>query len=135
MIAGPRQPVSEVVLDASAVLAVLRREPGADAVKSVLGRSVISTVNLAEVVAKGVERGTSVEAVTAVLADLPLRVEPFTEEDARMSGALRAQTMRAGLSLGDRCCLALGLRTGLPVWTTEQRWPDLDIGIKIKVIR
>jgi ribonuclease VapC len=133
--AAPRPSVSEVVLDASAVLALLRSEPGADKVAVCLPAAIISSVNLAEVIAKGVERGTPLETVTAALAELPIAVEPFTEEDAYRSGALRPVTRAAGLSLGDRCALALGLRTGLPVLTTERGWAKLDVGAKVELIR
>lgn len=127
--------MTDVVLDASALIALLRREPGADRVGAVLDRAWISTVNLAEVVAKGVERGTSLADVTAALAELPIRVEPFTADDAYRSGSLRAATRSAGLSLGDRCCLALGLRTGFPVLTAEQTWGTLGLAVRIETIR
>jgi ribonuclease VapC len=96
-------------------------------------RSISSRV--AEVVAKGVERGTPLATVGEALAELPFAVEPFTEEDAYRSGALRPVTRAAGLSLGDRCALALGLRTGLSVLTTERAWAKLDVGVKVKLIR
>ena len=124
-----------VVLDASALIALLRRELGADRVEAVLDRAWISTVNLAEVVAKGVERGAGLADVTAALAGLPIRVEPFTIDDAYRSGSLRTTTRAAGLSLGDRCCLALGARTGFPVLTAERTWGTLGLDLQIEPIR
>ena len=64
-----------------------------------------------------------------------MRVVPFTPEDAFISGSLRATTRRKGLSLGDRCCLALGVKTGLPVLTTEGKWREIDVGVQVEVIR
>ena len=69
------------------------------------------------------------------LAPLPLQVVPFSPEDALISGSLRAATRPKGLSLGDRCCLALGVKLRLPVLTTEGRWRDIDVGVKVEVIR
>ena len=80
------------VLDASALLAFLRREPGRDRVEAVLDRSQISAVNLAEVVAKAIDRGGTLEGISDSLAPLPLRVVPFAPEDALISGSLRAST-------------------------------------------
>jgi PIN domain nuclease of toxin-antitoxin system len=127
--------VSEVVLDASALLAFLRREPGRARVEKVLHRSILSAVNLAEVVAKAVEYGGTLEGVAARLAPLPIRVVPFTPEDAYLSASLRSPTRSEGLSLGDRCCLALGLRIGAPVWTAEQAWARVDLGVTVELIR
>jgi PIN domain nuclease of toxin-antitoxin system len=123
------------VLDASALLAFLRREPGCDRVAAVLGRAQISAVNLAEVVAKAIDRGGTLEAVADSLAPLPLRIAPFSSEDALISGSLRAATRSRGLSLGDRACLALGVKTGMPVLTTEGKWRDIGIDVNVEVIR
>jgi PIN domain nuclease of toxin-antitoxin system len=116
-------------------MAFLRREPGRDRVESVLDRAQISAVNLAEVVAKAVDRCGALEAIAASLAQLPLRVIPFAPDDAMISGSLRSATRHKGLSLGDRCCLALGVRTGLPVLTTEGKWREIDVGVQVEVIR
>jgi PIN domain nuclease of toxin-antitoxin system len=123
------------VLDASALLAFLRKEPGRDRVTSVLDRALISSVNLAEVAAKAIDYGGTLEGIATALAPLPLRVLPFAPEDALISGSLRAATRSRGLSLGDRCCLALGVKTGLPVLTTDGKWRDLDVGVTVEVIR
>ena len=123
------------VLDASAMMAFLRRVPGHDRVESVLDRALISAVNMAEVVAKAVDRGGTLEAIDASLAQLPLRVIPFVPEDALISGSLRAATRNKGLSLGDRCCLALGVKSGLPVLTTARIWRERDVGVTVEVIR
>jgi ribonuclease VapC len=135
VIAAKRQRVSEVVLDASALLAFLQKEPGRDRVEAVLGKSLISAVNLAEVVSKGIDYGGTLEGISTVLSQLQMRLVPFTPDEAMISGSLRAATRRKGLSLGDRCCLALGVTTGLPVLTTEGQWREIDVGVQVEVIR
>ena len=51
------------------------------------------------------------------------------------STRLRSVTRHAGLSLGDRACLALGDRLGCPVVTADRVWASLDVGVAIVVIR
>ena len=108
--------MNRIVLDASAILAVINREPGAEKLSpALLARAVGSAVNLAEVQTKLVTRGwTSEEAWED--ATSPIReILPFDEEQARMAGNLVAQTRPLGLSLGDRACLALGMDLKAPV--------------------
>jgi ribonuclease VapC len=128
------------VLDASALMAALNGEPGGDNVQEVMTTgAVISAVNFAEVVTKLVERGLDLEAVHAALDVIPLEVVPFDEEQAYRAGLLRAATRRAGLSLGDRACLALAAQLGLPAMTADRAWATLSLdaqfGIQIDVIR
>jgi PIN domain nuclease of toxin-antitoxin system len=127
--------VKEAVLDATALLALLHDEPGAEAVAEALPHSSISTVNLAEVVAKLAEAGMPEETIRIALAGLGIEVIPFDEDLAYRTGLLRALTSRYGLSLGDRACLALGLRLGQPVLTADRIWATLKVGVKIRVIR
>jgi ribonuclease VapC len=127
--------VAEAVLDASALLAFLQMEPGAKRVEAVLDRSIISAVNLAEVVSKAINNGGTLEGVSSSLSPLLMRVIPFEPEDAYISGSLRPATSRKGLSLGDRCCLALGLKTGLLVLTTDKDWLEIDVGVRVEKIR
>ena len=127
--------MAEAVLDASAVLALLQGEPGGEAVRSVLANSVISTVNLSEVIAKLVENG--IDGVMAVsLTDAqPFRPMDHTLNLARITGTLRAETRAAGLSLGDRACLALALAMELPVYTADRAWLGLPLDIEVRPIR
>jgi ribonuclease VapC len=127
--------VSEVVLDASALLALLNEEPGSEAVAQAFPRAAVSAVNLSEVVAKLVEAGMPIEEVRRILEDLDLDVRPFDAEMAYSSGALRAATRTLGLSLGDRACLALGQFLGRPVLTTDRAWESLDLGVTVRPIR
>lgn len=114
--------MSEVVLDASALIALLRGEPGAAEVETVIAQSRISAVNLAEVVSHFVHNRMPAGEVDAMLQPLPMMVVPADEELARLAGHLRAKTASLGLSLGDRFCLALAARDGLPAWTADRQW-------------
>src|SRR5207248_5991155 len=110
--------MNRVVLDASALLAILNREPGADRLMpELLSAAATSTVNLAEVQGKLVDLGLSPDdAWEATLSPIREAV-PFTSEHARLAGDLVAQTRPLGLSFGDRACLALGLALKAPVYT------------------
>jgi PIN domain nuclease of toxin-antitoxin system len=124
------------VLDASAILAVINAEPGAEKLTpDLLAGAVGSAVNLAEVQTKLVSRGwTSDDAWED--ATSPIReVLPFDEEQARMAGDLAIQTRHLGLSLGDRACLALGIALKVPVYTAEKAWKKVKVGVRIHVIR
>ncbi|MGB8475227.1 MAG: type II toxin-antitoxin system VapC family toxin [Candidatus Acidiferrum sp.] len=128
--------MNRVVLDASALLAILNQEPGAETLTpELLSGAAISTVNLAEVHGKLVGRGlTPDDAWEAAMS--PIReVVPFTAEQARVVGDLVAQTRPLGLSLGDRACLALGLALKAPVYTADKSWKKLKVGARIHVIR
>jgi ribonuclease VapC len=127
--------VSEIVLDASALIAVLREEPGASAVEAVLDDAAVSTLNLSEVQAKLVERGVSTEIAWSWLVDLDLDVVDFDAPQAKVAGDLRALTRTHGLSLGDRACLALAQVRSLPVMTADRARAGLEIGIEIRAVR
>lgn len=124
-----------VVLDASALLAYLQDEPGGDVVDGMLAESVMSSVNWAEVVQKSIAAGVKVDAMLDDLQSLGLMVEPFTPDDGEMAGRLWEQTRQAGLSLGDRACLSLGLRLGVPVLTSDRAWATLSLSLDVQVIR
>ena len=124
-----------VVLDASALLAYLKSEPGGDRVDRVLAESVMSSVNWAEVIQKSIAASVDVEGMLDDLQALGLVVEPFTPEDGEMAGRLWEQTRQAGLSLGDRACLSLGLRLGVAVLTADRAWASLHLSLDIQVIR
>ena len=123
------------MLDASALMAVLREEPGAAAVEAVLDHAAISAVNLSEVQAKLVERGTAAEIAWSSLIDLDLDVVDFDLSQAKVAGDLRWLTRVQGLSLGDRACLALARALGLPAMTADRAWAGLEVGIEIRTIR
>ena len=128
--------MSEWVLDASAVLAVIKREPGEDRVAEALDAgAVVSAVNLSEVVAKLAAARAPEAGIRARIEALRLDVAPFDADAAFAAGLLIPLTRSAGLSLGDRACIALGQRRGLPVLTADTAWAGLGRGVEITVLR
>lgn len=125
-----------MVLDSSALLATFNDEPGTERVKTALAMgAVISTVSLSEVVAKLTDRGFTPEAIHAMLDGLRLQFAPFDGDLAYRAGLLRPATRHAGLSLGDRACLALAAQLGLPALTADRAWATVEVGVAVEVIR
>ena len=123
------------VLDASALLAYLQRESGADAVRAVLGGALMSTVNWTEVVQKAAGSQNEAAELRGDLESLGLLLEPFSASQAGIAGSLREPTMELGLSLGDRACLALAIERGETILTADRVWGRLRLGVGIEVIR
>ena len=126
---------NDYVLDASALLTLLNAEKGRDLVLEFLPKSVISTVNLAEVVTRLSMIGMPDGEVREALTMLGLETIPFDEEQAFRAGLLSTYTRTLGLSLGDRACLALAITNHAAALTADRAWKDLDIGVEIKLIR
>ncbi|MBP2367853.1 type II toxin-antitoxin system VapC family toxin [Pseudonocardia parietis] len=126
---------SPAVLDASAVLAWLRDEPGGDVVDRYLDTAVLSAVNLAEVHQKLAQHGVDADRATRQLRTLGVRIAPLDTPDAITAAKLWPATRAAGLSLGDRCCLALAARLGGPAVTADTAWTTLEIGVGVVLIR
>jgi PIN domain nuclease of toxin-antitoxin system len=123
------------VLDASALLAFLRREPGVGRVGEVLADSVISTVCLAEVLSTALDQGASLQPACDAVGRLPIVVRPFDPQDAYIAASLRPLTRRMGLSLADRASIALGQKLGLTVLTTHKSWREVLTSAEIEIIR
>lgn len=128
--------MSRIVLDASALLAILNRESGSEGLTpELLSEATSSTVNLAEVQTALVRQGANPEEAWEDALSPIREATPFTSDHAKIAGGLVSQTRVWDLSLGDRACLALGLALRLPVYTADKLWKHLSIGIKIHVIR
>ena len=127
--------MADVVLDASALLALLNAETGAESVAAALPDAAVSAVNLSEVAAKLAEAGMPEKAIRDALHTLPLVITPFDREQAYEAGLLRPSTRGMGLSLGDRGCLSLAKRLGVPALTADKSWARLAVGVKVRVIR
>jgi ribonuclease VapC len=127
--------MSKVVLDASALLALLHQESGAEIVQTALPESVISAVNWSEVWQKTMERKVSTDGLREDLEALGLKIEPFTSEQAELAAQLREPSRSLGLSLGDRACLALALNLNVTAMTADKVWETLVIQVPIQVIR
>lgn len=126
--------MSEAVLDSSAVLAILHQEPGAETVKAVLPNAIMSAVNLAEVITRLAERGLTGQPARTAIDALRISIIDFTKEQAELTGDLRPATRAAGLSLGDRACLALSQLRGIPALTSDSAWATLK-GFDVIMIR
>jgi ribonuclease VapC len=124
-----------VVLDASALLAYLRQEPGAERVDALLADARMTSVNWAEVVQKSLSAGVDVEGMREDLQALGMQVEPFLPADGQQTGRLWVLSRPLGLSLGDCACLSLGLRLGLPVVTCDRAWGQLPLDLEIQMLR
>jgi ribonuclease VapC len=126
--------VSEVVLDASAVLALINEEPGGEMVDALLDNAIISAVNWSEVIAVLVDAGFAVERASARIAALGVAVIAFDQSQALAAGALRAVTGGAGLSLGDRACLSLAELGHAPAVAADRR-VTLGLNAHVQLIR
>ena len=124
-----------IVLDASALLVFLFGEPGHAEVARGIGRSCMSTVNLAEVVGKFVERGVDARLVLGRLRSTTIEFVPFDADQAARAAEMLPLTRPHGLSLADLACLALAASRGVPVITADRVWQELDVGIDVRVVR
>ena len=124
-----------VVLDASAVLALVLGERGSSRVVEYLDDAQISAVNHAEVLSRLAYLGVPVANGVDLLVRLRVPVRSFTESQARTVGELRIGTAEMGLSLGDRACIALARQHGLAVVTADRVWAELDLGVEVITIR
>lgn len=129
--------MSKIILDASALLAFLNMESGGEQVQSILEKAeaVISSVNLAEVATKLLERGMPLPAIKTALQALELTIVDFTDEHAYTSAELREPTRSAGLSLGDRACLVTARSLSMPAVTADRAWLEFDLDIDVRCIR
>jgi ribonuclease VapC len=127
--------MAKTVLDASALLAFINREPGAERVTAVLGEAAISTVNFSEVVTKLALRNRSPQRILDELTEFELEVVDFNRALAEDAGLLATATRGQGLSLGDRACLALARRENAVALTADNAWRQVQVGIEIQFIR
>lgn len=123
------------ILDSSAVLAAIFREPGFDRVDARIDDSVICSVNVSEVLSKLLDKGYPEDDVLEQYRTLRLAVVDFDEGLGLLAGRLRLATRHRGLSLGDRACLALAIREDATALTADRTWAELDVGCKIELIR
>lgn len=124
-----------LVLDTSALLAVLLQEPGAEMVASALDEAALSAVNLVEVTEVAIRKGFTPERARLLVDDLRLPVLPFDAETAADAARLLAAFRKDKISLGDSACIATARHHGMPVLTADRIWATLDLGIEVRLIR
>ena len=127
--------MAETVMDSSAVLASIRGEPGADIVNAALAGSIISAINLAEVVSKLILGGVPDREATVIVRRLGVQFVDVDEEQALAASLIHATTRNAGISISDAFCLALGKLRGCSVMTADRTWKTLDLGVEVTLIR
>ena len=127
--------MAELVLDASAILAVLNDEPGAELILPELDGATVSTVNYAEVTSKLADGGVGRDAASEAILRLGVQIAEFDKDLADRTGELRPLTRHRGLSLGDRACIALAEREGAVVLTADRTWRSVVPTVEIRVFR
>jgi ribonuclease VapC len=129
--------MSGVVLDASALLALLRNERGAATVAGHLDGALVSSVNLAEVVGHYAKLGADRADVQSMLSPLPIEVVPVNEDLAYEAGMMRPAGETSGLSLGDRICLSLAKQRNARALTADQAWKTIadQLGVEVELVR
>lgn len=126
----------KIILDASALLALLNQESGHERVESALSNAIISSVNYSETVSVLVNIGISYNQANEVIHNLVQEIVPFDTKQALKTALLRKTTQHIGLSFGDRACLALGTMLKGHILTADKIWGKLDLAdVKIEVIR
>ena len=127
--------MSKILLDASALLALIQQETGAEHVIAEIEHAAINIINLTEVVTKLFDAGLSTEEIKKALTPLNLTIIPFDEKMVYEAGRLRISTQKLGLSLGDRACLATARVLGIPVLTADRIWLQANVDVDIRCIR
>jgi PIN domain nuclease of toxin-antitoxin system len=127
--------VTALILDSSALVAVIHQEPGSEQVLPRVHGSLLCTVNAAECIGVLMRKGADFPRARNAIMLSRVRIVDFDIGLAEIAGALEEKTKPRGLSLGDRACLALALRENLPVLTADRHWKDVDVGVEIRLIR
>lgn len=123
------------ILDSSALLAFINQEQGAEIVEQYLPNAIMSSVNIAEVVAVLSSIDMPEDVINNIIQDLDIEVINFDLEQAMSTGFLRKTTKSAGLSFGDRACINLASVKNLPAVTADKAWKFLDLMASIILIR
>lgn len=128
--------MNKAILDASALLALIKQEPGYKIVEELLGGIIMSSVNVSEVAAILLDSEMSIKECRTIIEPLVDTIVDFDAEQSFIAGDLKKHTKKLGLSLGDRACISLGAKLKLPVYTSDKIWSSLDMDlVDIKLIR
>jgi PIN domain nuclease of toxin-antitoxin system len=124
-----------IALDASALLAFLYRETGHETVAQYIGDSVLSTINLSEVLARFVRDGHSAEAVLHKIQSTTIKIVPFSARQAVLAANMTPVTRPFGLSMADRACLALAMEHNIAALSADTMWNTVPLAVDIILIR
>jgi ribonuclease VapC len=124
-----------VLLDASAMLAYMLAETGADVVEQHLPHAAMSTINAAEVMVRLVDRGMPLESALSMIVKTSVRIVDYTLEDAATAASLRSTTKKLGLSAADRGCMATAIRLQSDILTADKAWATLNLPIRVHLLR
>jgi PIN domain nuclease of toxin-antitoxin system len=127
--------VSSVVLDASAILAVARNEPAADAVKANRANATISAVNHMEVVSKLLRFDIPMHEIEIFLSEAFPSVTEFDHQQATLAAQLHAENRNHHLSYADAACLALAMTRNIPVITGDRKWSTMALDVEVRLFR
>jgi ribonuclease VapC len=124
------------VMDSSAILAILRGEPGCEYVQELMDSEecAMSSINMAEVGSKLIDYGLPPEEFPRIARQLQIDIIDFNTEQSIQSAQIRKITRSAGLSLGDRACVALTQLIQGCVVTSDRAWLDVAEATQIKVL-
>jgi ribonuclease VapC len=124
-----------LVLDASVLMAIIQLEPGHERLLNLDDSVLVSSVNMAEARSRLSDKGLKANEIENSLSLISKTIVDFTDEDARAVGNLREPTRKAGLSLGDRACLALAMANNAVALTADRVWAKANLPVKIEYIR
>ncbi|MGB3386938.1 MAG: type II toxin-antitoxin system VapC family toxin [Pseudaminobacter sp.] len=127
--------MADYVIDASALLAILLDETGADAATARLPSAAMSAVNMSEALMRGIEKTVPLDLMEALLAAQQVRIVAFDQKLAVAAAMLRPATKHAGLSFADRACIATAVAESATVVTADRVWSTLDLPCKVELIR
>lgn len=126
----------QALLDTSAVIAILKKEPGYKILEDIIANSSISSVNLSEFISVLARASIPTNEIDKIIIDIIPEIIPFSEDIAIESGKLTNYTKKYGLSLGDRACIATGIYHNMIIYTADKIWSELEIkNANIKLIR
>jgi len=127
---------NNIILDSSAFFALLKNEPGAEIVESLLGNITMSSINISEVATILLDSEMTLQECQDTILPFISTIIPYDEELAFLAADLRKKTKAYGLSLGDRACITLGQKMKLPIYTADKIWKQLQLeNADIKLIR
>lgn len=127
---------NRVILDASALLALIQEETGAEIIKPLLKFSVMSAVNVTETLSVLQRTNISPEEGLTLITDIVTTIVPFDLEQAEQVAKLHPLVQPQGLSLAGRACIGLGIKLQIPIYTADRIWDELKLdNIDIRLIR